>query len=657
MPRAKTCKKVAWHAAVWLRRLVGFAVLLCFAALFSKLEWQYVSRFAPLAKLQLMPALLACNFVVAAAILLVTLLVGRLYCSVLCPLGLMQDAGGFLGRMLRRLAQRWSEQPPIDMGPLPTVSRARFVVRHFVFAALVVGLCSGFGLAGFEPYGIFGRSVYVTALSGSAFALAIFALAAIGHGRAWCGWVCPVGTFLGFFSRISLLRPKIDETACVGCHNCEKRCKARAITIWGYGEGGTIDASLCVDCFDCAAGCPTGAISFGRIVKKDEEDSAPSADGMTRKGFIIGTMSAGATLAADAAVEEKTVDGGFAAVTPPGVDVKLVPLKPAGSKSLANFTTRCVSCQLCVKACPNHVLRPSKRTTDYRQPEMAFDKGFCTVDCTRCAEVCPTGAIAPLDGLKREDVRIGNAVWHRDRCIAATEGVNCTACERHCPVKAITRVKSEGGVMLPAIDAEKCIGCGACEHVCPARPMPGMVVEAYRRHVEVRRALSVALAFCMMALGATAQDTAVAEADDFARAYVGVAGAMTLPQGGAPHMRRLGGAALRGGWYAAEFLAVEGGAAWMENAAGLAVQGLWHWQDADLYGRLFGYSAFDPFFTFGARGWIGDGLGQVGPKAGVGAFWHLTDEWSLRADADATLGLDSGVAMLYSLSLGVQYAF
>ena len=95
----------------------------------------------------------------------------------------------------------------------------------------------------------------------------------------------------------------------------------------------------------------------------------------------------------------------------------------------------------------------------------------------------------------------------------------------------------------------------------------------------------------------------------------------------------------------------------MENAAGLAVQGLWHWQDADLYGRLFGYSAFDLFFTFGARGWIGDGLGQVGPKAGVGAFWHLTDDWSLRTDADATLGLDSCVAMLYSLSLGVQYAF
>lgn len=168
--------------------------------------------------------------------------------------------------------------------------------------------------------------------------------------------------------------------------------------------------------------------------------------------------------------------------------------------------------------------------------------------------------------------------------------------------------------------------------------------------------LSLAFACCLPSFSALAQEVET-EADDFARFYVGIAGAMTLPQGGAAHMRRLGGAALRGGWYAAEFFSVEGEAAWMENAAGLTVQGLWHWQDSDFYGRLFGYSVFDPFFTFGARGWIGDDLGQVGPKVGVGAFWHLTDNWSLRADADATLGLDSDVAMLYTLSAGIQYAF
>ena len=165
---------------------------------------------------------------------------------------------------------------------------------------------------------------------------------------------------------------------------------------------------------------------------------------------------------------------------------------------------------------------------------------------------------------------------------------------------------------------------------------------------------SLAVACCLPAFGSDGQE---AESCDFDRYYAGVSGAMVLPQGGAAHMRRLGGASLRGGWYATEFFAVEGEAAWLENAAGLAVNGVWHWQDSDFYGRLFGYSPFDPFFTVGARGWVGGGLGQVGPKAGIGAFWHLTDSCSLRADADATLGLDSEVAVLYSLSIGVQFSF
>ena len=171
-----------------------------------------------------------------------------------------------------------------------------------------------------------------------------------------------------------------------------------------------------------------------------------------------------------------------------------------------------------------------------------------------------------------------------------------------------------------------------------------------------RIAAIAALTACLAAFDTTAQEVE-REEEDSAGVYVGISGAMTLPQGGSDRMRRLGGAAVRAGWYLGEFWSVEGEAAWLENAAGFAAQGLWHWQAADAYGRLFGYSAFDPFFTLGARGWIGDGTGQVGPKAGVGAFWHLTDNWSLRAEADATLGLDGDVEVHYMLSAGVQYSF
>ena len=156
---------------------------------------------------------------------------------------------------------------------------------------------------------------------------------------------------------------------------------------------------------------------------------------------------------------------------------------------------------------------------------------------------------------------------------------------------------------------------------------------------------------------AAANEAAFAEVEDSSGLYAGVNAAIALPQGGLPRMRRLGGASLRAGSYFSEFFAAECEAAWMENAAVLAVQGLWHWQGGDLYGKLFGYSAFDPFFTFGARGWTGHGVGQVGPKGGVGAFWHLTEEISLRADADATFCLDSAAGVAYTLSVGIQYSF
>ena len=164
--------------------------------------------------------------------------------------------------------------------------------------------------------------------------------------------------------------------------------------------------------------------------------------------------------------------------------------------------------------------------------------------------------------------------------------------------------------------------------------------------------LAVVLGLLSLVLPSSAE----VEEVGFDRWFVGASAALTLPQGGS-RMHRIGGAAIRGGSYLTENWAAEGEVAWLEDAAGLCVDALGHFQGWDLYGDLFGYSRFDPFVTLGAKGWIGRGSGQVGPKAGLGAFCHLTDSWSLRADADAALGLETGCEMLYSVSLGVQHSF
>ena len=143
----------------------------------------------------------------------------------------------------------------------------------------------------------------------------------------------------------------------------------------------------------------------------------------------------------------------------------------------------------------------------------------------------------------------------------------------------------------------------------------------------------------------------------FAEVYVGAAGALMLPPGGSD-LRRVGGVSLRGGAYLSDFVALEGEAAWLEDSVGLAADALVHAQAWSVYGDLFGYSAFDPFVTLGARGWLGGRHGgQVGPQVGVGAFYHFDDHWSLRLDANATFGLETNVEMVYSLGVGIQYGF
>lgn len=191
------------------------------------------------------------------------------------------------------------------------------------------------------------------------------------------------------------------------------------------------------------------------------------------------TLKGVALLAATAPLE-KTTDGGYAPVSLPGVPPRPSPVLPPNAAP--DFRVKCVGCALCVSACPVKVLRPSASWSRFGQPEMDFREGYCRLACRgNCADVCPTGAIRPLDGLSRRDVHMGHAIWKKDLCVRVTKGEPCTACVRKCPVAAIEIVEG-----FPVVDKTKCVGCGACEHVCPSRPMPAIFVKGFARQRVVR---------------------------------------------------------------------------------------------------------------------------------------------------------------------------
>ena len=210
---------------------------------------------------------------------------------------------------------------------------------------------------------------------------------------------------------------------------------------------------------------------------------------VNRRGFLASAATAAIAALAE---DEKLTDGGYAEVTLPGLPTRKTPLVPPGAGGLESFARRCVGCQLCVTQCPNQVLRPLKARhpgapLGLMQPVMGFEHGYCRPECTACGDVCPAGAIRQLAPQQKKSVHVGRAVWNKDLCLAATEGVACHACERHCLGNAITLVPMDAGdkasPKVPKVDEAKCIGCGACEHLCPARPLPAMVVEGLVRHL------------------------------------------------------------------------------------------------------------------------------------------------------------------------------
>ena len=472
--------------------------------------------FGWLARIQFLPALLALNAGVVLALVALTLLLGRVYCSVICPLGVFQDVVSWLGGRSKKRKYRFSYSP------------ARSWLRYGVLGLFVVALVAGIGsfvalLAPYSAYGriaqnlfapiygwgnnllaylaeradsyaFYGTDVWMKSLPTFVVAAVTFAVLVVlawRGGRTYCNTICPVGTVLGLLSKYALLRPVIDKEKCNRCGLCSRRCKASCID----GKEHRIDYSRCVVCMDCIETCRHGAISYRLRPAKGTASRKAAADGkeksgVTEKGAISrrGFLSGAGLLVASAAAraQEKKVDGGLAVILDRKIPDRSVPIVPPGAQGLRHFTQHCTGCQLCVSVCPNGVLRPSTGLKTLMQPEMSYERGHCRPECTKCAEVCPAGAIHRIDAAEKSSVQIGHAVWVKDNCVPLTDGVDCGNCARHCPTGAITMVPSVEGMedspKIPVVNTERCIGCGACEHLCPARPFSAIYVEGHKNH-------------------------------------------------------------------------------------------------------------------------------------------------------------------------------
>ncbi|MBO4756243.1 MAG: 4Fe-4S dicluster domain-containing protein [Bacteroidales bacterium] len=478
-----------------------------------------------MAKLQVLPALLALNVGVVAFLVVLTLVFGRVYCSVICPLGVLQDGISWLGTHKSKRPYKYKKELKW--------------LRYGVWALFVIALVAGVQVfvALLAPYSAYGRMVqnllqplylwgnnllaWLAERAGSyafyprevwmrslpTFLIAIVTLVVIvvlsfKGGRTWCNSICPVGTTLSFLSRFAMFRPVIDADQCVRCKTCEVNCKAQCISI--TKEAVHIDYSRCVDCFNCIDTCPKGGLKYRfawgsgaktpqnapKLAEKDHSgaESAKNApESAQRRAFLAGTaiaVGAAALKGIEARAQEvaKKTDGGFADVLPKQAPKRETPITPPGSLGARNFYRRCTGCQLCIAECPNNVLRPSTDLNHLMQPEMSFEKGYCRPECTRCGELCPSGAILPISKETKTNFHLGTAGVNTDLCLEATGKSQCGKCAQVCPTGAIMMVE-QGDVRRPVVAEEVCIGCGKCEYLCPVRPISAITVNGREVHV------------------------------------------------------------------------------------------------------------------------------------------------------------------------------
>lgn len=487
----------------WLKKLRVFLSLSFFvviAVLFLDFTGKiYRPATHALLHLQFIPSVIMFAATGAAAalgfliIIILTLLFGRIYCSTLCPLGTLQDIFSFFAKKLSPRKIIFKFKKPLNR------------LRYGLLAVVVLSLLTGSILLVnlLDPYSVFGRifhnlfSPLVVLINNSAskaltfadvyslpsvkwvavniaalivalvWSLAILILS-IKKGRLYCNTICPVGAVLGIFARYSLFRIRLDKTKCNSCGKCSAVCKAECIN----PKDQSVDFSRCVGCMNCLSPCPEGGVKFSPFWKKDDGVKISAFDPGKRK-FIVET---GVLLAASLDTTRFITPGSDKKkeVIPATVQIfREHPVTPPGALGQARFNSICTACHLCVSACPTQVLQPTYflyGLTGFLQPRMDYITSFCNFECTLCGQVCPTGAILPLQKEEKKLTQLGKSNFVKENCIVYTKNTACGACSEHCPTKAVNMVPYKEKLTIPEVNNKICVGCGACEYACPTDP-------------------------------------------------------------------------------------------------------------------------------------------------------------------------------------------
>jgi ferredoxin len=497
--------------------------------------------------------------VIVVVILAVTLLVGRVYCSVVCPLGVLQDG-------IARLAA-WRRERP---SRLPH-ARPQNALRYGFLGLTLAGVAAGWGgltLALLDPYSSYGRiaaglfrpllvlannavvgfaellgfpllyRVETPWLGAGVLVLPLVMLTLVGvlavrRGRLFCNTVCPVGTLLGLVARRAAWRLTIEQSACVRCGECLPVCKAQCIDL----RAGVIDASRCVACYNCIGACPELGIAYdyawtppvpepGTETEPEEETdpdgepepepAAPLSEGVA----IVGAGGGAADSVRRSLVRSSDPQDAFADAPmpaparwgqgpPPALNaLPGLPANPARRVFLGGAMAATAA-----SLSTNLFAAGMEPPPDPNQSTAVCPPGAGSVDrylnrctaCHLCVSACPTQVLRPAL------LEYGFAGYLRPRLDYTRSFCNfdCRRCGEVCPTGAIALLalpeKQVTRVGRAVLTRELCVvekdgtDCAACSEHCPTKAVHTVPFRDNLRLPEVRDELCIGCGACEFA--------------------------------------------------------------------------------------------------------------------------------------------------------------
>jgi polyferredoxin len=366
-------------------------------------------------------------------------------------------------------------------------------------------------------------------LAGTALALIVILLTIL-FGRAWCGWLCPLGTVLDLFPIKKATRKSAELPVALGPQGSWRRVKyILLLLILGMALFGNLSL-LIFDPLAILERSLTSAFlpAFDKVITVTEatlvrvpflEEGVMRFDALVRPallpdrqlfsrspalfaGFLVGLIALNA-LAERFWCRYLCPLGGFL-----GLLSKFAFFRRRVSED-------CKGCKLCSTACPTGTIDPEKGYLS--------DPAECTM-CLDCMEACPRSDItislkaglAPIhpvyDPSRRQALislaasTAAVAVFHSDwlkmqpspyqlRPPGAVEDdlmsrcIRCGECLRICPTSALQPAIQEAGVeglwtpiLLPRLGYCD-FACHACGEVCPTQAIPPLSLEEKRMKV------------------------------------------------------------------------------------------------------------------------------------------------------------------------------